>query len=164
MNRKRLALIIVVALSFSVFTGSLSIAKASSPPTEFRIELGTHVSIELKRVEDVDLNSDGIGDFRIIEAIDIWDFTGTVEGTATLDIYLVGKIPNGPLSISGSFEITASEDTVQIGGRFSMRQTGWDPRFSMARGTFFGYGDMKVRGRISVGYDTDAMVWEGVCW
>lgn len=74
----------------------------------------------------------------------------------------MGKIPDGPLYVSGDFEITANGDTVRIQGRFSMRQTGWDPRFSMARGTFFGYGDMKVKGRISVGYETDVMVWEGM--
>jgi len=45
-----------------------------------------------------------------------------------------------------------------------MRQTGWDPRFSTAEGTFFGHGDMKVKGRISVGYETDVMVWEGISW
>lgn len=164
MNRKFLASLFLVAFSLSVFTGLFSTAGASTPPTEFRIELVTHVSTQISRLEDVDLNGDGVGDFRIIEALDIWDFVGTTEGTAVLDLFLIGKIPNGPLSISGNFEITANGDTVQIQGRFSMRQTGWDPRFSMARGTFFGTGDMKIRGRISVGYETDVMVWEGVSW
>ena len=137
-------------------------AEASASPTEFRIALVTHVSTQINRIEDVDLNNDGIGDFRIIKALDTWNFTGTLEGTATLDIFLIGKIPNGPLLISGNFNITANGDTVQIQGKFRMSQTGWDPRFSMAHGTFFGCGDMKVKGRISVGYETDVMIWQGI--
>jgi len=74
----------------------LSTVEASTPPTEFCIELVTHVSTNFTRLEDVDLNRDGVDDFTIIEALDIWNFTGTLEGTVALDIFLVGKIPCGP--------------------------------------------------------------------
>jgi len=116
--------------------------------------------VNITSIEEVDINSDGFPDFLIIEGYEEWNFTGTVEGNLTLDILLVGKIANGPLFVSGNFSITTNGDGIQ--GTFSIKQTAWDPSLSLSRGTFAGYGDINVKGRISKAYRTDLMVWEGI--
>ena len=154
-----LASLFIVALSLSVFAGTLSTVEAS-PPT------GTAFYLESIQLWDNLIDAKYVNYLIIFKSSHHHQVIDEgVDETIDINVVWIVDIQTWEAHYRGSFVITSSNgDTIH--GRLEAKTTNFDsgPILYVSEGTFVGGGYMNVRGTLSKATGSDTLVWEGISW